>query len=185
MQWWLVALAGLVAGLGGGFLLGRAGNSAVRRSKELDQELQEARDELTRYRSRVAEHFSSTAELVNTMTENYRAVYAHLANGAQQLCGDQDLRLQAIRQSKSLPGGESPDASQDEEAAGSPGESAGQGRTGDGEQKPAQGKRASAGGESSADVTEPGEGWYQEVEREDRASDYVKEERQAEKDRVH
>ena len=33
-------------------------------------------------------HFSQTADLLHKLTEDYRAVYSHLADGAEQLCGD-------------------------------------------------------------------------------------------------
>ena len=37
----------------------------------------------------MTEHFSRTADLLNKLTDDYRSVYTHLANGADQLCGDQ------------------------------------------------------------------------------------------------
>jgi len=41
------------------------------------------------YRQQVTKHFSKTAELVNTLTMNYRAVYEHLATSAVNLCDEE------------------------------------------------------------------------------------------------
>jgi uncharacterized membrane-anchored protein YhcB (DUF1043 family) len=95
----IVALLALLAGLAGGFFIGRSGNAGVRRSEQLDRELQEARSELDRLRTRVVEHFTTTAGLVNRLTADYRAVYEHLSRGAQQLAGGQAPRLESLASS--------------------------------------------------------------------------------------
>ncbi len=100
MAWWQWVLPLLaIAGVAIGFSIGRLSNDGVKRSIRLDQELHEARAELERYRNRVVEHFSTTADLVNQLTADYRAVYEHLAKGAQQLAGSQVPRLEAIASS--------------------------------------------------------------------------------------
>ena len=58
------------------------------RTRELQQELNQLKDHFTDYRDQVTRHFMRTSELVQEMTQSYRAVYEHLANGAQHLCGD-------------------------------------------------------------------------------------------------
>jgi hypothetical protein len=63
---------------------------------QLDQELQQARGELDRFRTRVIEHFTTTANLVNRLTSDYRAVHDHLSRGAQQLAGGQVPRLESL-----------------------------------------------------------------------------------------
>lgn len=180
MDWWVTALLALMAGLAGGFLLGRQSDSAARRSRELDRELHEARDELERYKVRVAEHFSSTADLVNTMTANYRAVYEHLANGAQQLCGDRELRLQAMEQSRSLPQADGGEASEESAREDTGGEQSQRDASGDGEEPSGDGKQRAVDA-----AKERLDGWYEDIDRESTATDYVKEEDKAEKDRVH
>ena len=77
-------------GLAAGFLLGlayagRLGNNPSR-VQELEERLGEVQAEQERYRAGVSEHFSTTAELVQRMTDNYREVYRHLAEGARELC---------------------------------------------------------------------------------------------------
>jgi uncharacterized protein len=84
---WFTGIACLAVGLVAGLLLGRkvqAGSPA--RLSELEAQIQELQRHHADYREHVSEHFSTTAELVQQMTESYRDVYQHLATGAQQLC---------------------------------------------------------------------------------------------------
>lgn len=59
------------------------------RTRKLQQELDQLKDRFTDYRDQVTQHFMRTSELVQEMTQSYRAVYEHLALGAQNLCGGQ------------------------------------------------------------------------------------------------
>ncbi len=69
-----------------GFFIGRnAGGDGQRMKLEYEQRLQQAEQELQHYQQQVSEHFKGTAALVEQMNENYRAVYQHLASGAQHL----------------------------------------------------------------------------------------------------
>jgi len=79
---WTLGLVGVAIGLVIGYLLGR-GNSG--KQQEMAGELDAARSELNRYKEEVTEHFETTAELVNGLTEQYRRVHQHLASGAQSL----------------------------------------------------------------------------------------------------
>lgn len=79
------------------------------RAKELETSLQESRQALVEYRSHVTEHFVHTADLLHAMTANYRAVYEHLANGAQSLCDGQVQTLTAATLRERLLPTESPD----------------------------------------------------------------------------
>ena len=56
---------------------------------ELESQLDQARQNKVDYEAEVTEHFSRTADLLIKLTDDYRSVYTHLANGADQLCGDQ------------------------------------------------------------------------------------------------
>jgi len=53
--------------------------------RELEQRLHEAESNLQGYQRDVAEHFSQTSALVNNLTQAYREVHEHLANGALKL----------------------------------------------------------------------------------------------------
>ncbi len=94
----------LVLGFGAGFSLGRTANTAVKKAKELAEELKTAQCELDRHRQQVNEHFTRTGELVNNMTESYRSVYDHLARGARSLCSGDAARITMITPAEKLIG---------------------------------------------------------------------------------
>lgn len=54
----------------------------------------ELRTELSEYKENVNTHFQTTAGLLHDMTEQYRAVYEHMASGAQSLCDPDTARTQ-------------------------------------------------------------------------------------------
>lgn len=91
MEAWvfIVILAVMAVGIGAGFAIGRSTNSAQRRSEALESEISELREQMSGYRQQVGQHFAETADVVNAMTANYRALYDHLSKGAQELCGEQ------------------------------------------------------------------------------------------------
>jgi uncharacterized membrane-anchored protein YhcB (DUF1043 family) len=95
---WVLLIAATVVAFGLGFLAARLSSGAARRSRELDEELQRSRTELTAYRAQVSSHFSRTAELVNELTANYRTVYQHLAEGSSVLCNGDGPRLEALQE---------------------------------------------------------------------------------------
>ncbi len=53
--------------------------------RDIEQRLHEAENSLQAYQRDVAEHFTQTSELVNNLTQAYREVHEHLANGALKL----------------------------------------------------------------------------------------------------
>ncbi|ROQ19547.1 MULTISPECIES: YhcB family protein [Marinimicrobium] len=80
-------ITALICLLGGGALgavLYKLTDSGSR-SKELEERVLRAEDELKRYQQDVSEHFAKTSELVNNLTQSYRDVYEHLANSALKL----------------------------------------------------------------------------------------------------
>lgn len=83
---WLTGIGFLAVGIViGYFLAGRVNNNPAKIG-ELEQQLQDMQRKHSRYRDEVSDHFSTTAELVQQMTESYKDVYQHLAGGAQDLC---------------------------------------------------------------------------------------------------
>ena len=83
-----------------GFVVGwfsRSGSGG--KSQEM---LKQSKDEMEQYRKDVTAHFEKTAMLVGAMTEQYRAVYDHLSDGAQNLCNDPTARLDVIGQGEAL-----------------------------------------------------------------------------------
>ena len=87
---------GLIFGGGCGVYLARAGNSAVKRARELDAELKQTREELAEFKNQVTQHFSKTADLVNALTANYREVYTHIAEGAQRFTSSDSLKIESM-----------------------------------------------------------------------------------------
>jgi len=70
--------------IGAYLILGRHNQTA-----RLQEELRELRQRFADYRDQVSRHFMRTSELVQEMTQSYRAVYEHLATGAQELCEEE------------------------------------------------------------------------------------------------
>lgn len=71
-----------------GVIIGAALSKILNRGPsvtELQQKLEESQDQLDQYRKDVDRHFQTTAELVNNLTQSYRAVHEHLSQGAQKL----------------------------------------------------------------------------------------------------
>ena len=75
------ALGTILGCIGTYLLIGRYSHTA-----RLQEELSELRERFADYRDQVSRHFMRTSELVQEMTHSYRAVYEHLATGAQELC---------------------------------------------------------------------------------------------------
>lgn len=61
---------------------------ARRRQGKIEKEKQQAAKELTAYKQKVDSHFVRTAELVNNMTQSYRAIHDQLSQGVEELCSD-------------------------------------------------------------------------------------------------
>ena len=87
---------GLVFGGGCGIYLARVGDSASKRAKALDMELKQTREELLAFKNQVTQHFSKTADLVNTLTANYREVYTHLVEGAQRFSSSDAPKIDSM-----------------------------------------------------------------------------------------
>lgn len=91
----LIWLAGSLAFLGGG-LCGAllyhllAGSSS--RNGKLAGQLDELQQEFRDYQDKVSDHFTTTAHLINKLTDTYRDVHEHMANGAESLCRDDSAK---------------------------------------------------------------------------------------------
>lgn len=87
----VAAIVALAAGLAGGWFVGARSTSESRRSRELEQKLDQVMQDKKAYEDEVTQHFSETARLLNSLTQNYREVHGHLASGAANLCPDQSV----------------------------------------------------------------------------------------------
>ena len=79
---WLALIA---VGIALGVAIGRAWPVRTAKMAQLEQEKEQARNELGQYREEVSAHFERTAELFDKVTADYRSLYEHLALSARQL----------------------------------------------------------------------------------------------------
>ncbi|MDG2420266.1 MAG: DUF1043 family protein [Gammaproteobacteria bacterium] len=86
MSIWLIAIGCIAAGVVLGVVLTDNLGTTSHRVKDLENQIKTLRDSHVEYKDSVSEHFNTTAELVQKMTESYKEVYQHLASGAQDLC---------------------------------------------------------------------------------------------------
>lgn len=103
----LIAAGLLVAGIVIGLLVGRRQSPASQRYREVERKLDQVLQDKKAYEDEVVEHFGQTARLLNSLTESYREVHNHLAQGAAALCQGQGPvsleRLQGKRDAAEIP----------------------------------------------------------------------------------
>ena len=75
-----------ILGLMLGLLIGRRTSTAGQKYREVERQLDKVMQEKSLYEDEVLEHFSETAKLLNNLTDSYRDVHNHLAQGAGNLC---------------------------------------------------------------------------------------------------
>lgn len=91
----LVIAVVLINIVGLGLCTSRRSKSDKKRVKELEGQLAEVHKELDGYKAQVNEHFMKTSVLLSQMTDSYRAVFTHLAEGSQNLSNSDAARLKA------------------------------------------------------------------------------------------
>jgi uncharacterized membrane-anchored protein YhcB (DUF1043 family) len=84
-----MAIAGAVIGLLIGYFTGRRTAPGSEAARELEQKIETLESTRDRFEQRVNAHFADTASALNTLTDNYRSVYEHIANGATELCSNE------------------------------------------------------------------------------------------------
>ncbi|HEY0962348.1 MAG TPA: DUF1043 family protein [Pseudomonadales bacterium] len=85
---WLVGLGCLLTGAVIGAVVFKMLMSDEARVRELEEELQALSEEHENYKSNVHHHFASSAQLLGKLTDSYRDVFVHMADGARTLCPD-------------------------------------------------------------------------------------------------
>ena len=85
---WLIGIGCFLGGAALGALLFKMLGSDEVRIDALEQQLQTLTNEHENYKNNVHAHFSSSAQLLNRLTESYKDVYVHMADGARLLCPD-------------------------------------------------------------------------------------------------
>lgn len=96
---WIAGLLGFLLGTTLGIIAAYIAFSRNGKTRQLRAELNDLKERFTDYREQVTQHFMQTSSLVQEMTESYRAVYQHLASGAQYLC-NVDTRTTRLGQAK-------------------------------------------------------------------------------------
>ncbi|AOE50495.1 YhcB family protein [Kangiella sediminilitoris] len=97
----------LIAGISA-FLIGRW-HGLKNGTKDLRKELNSKDQELEQLKSGVNQHFDETARLFSNLTEEYKTLYQHLAEGANKLsANDFKLKLSAPVGSDALPSNSNP-----------------------------------------------------------------------------
>lgn len=82
---WEYALIGLVVGLIVGAIAMRFGSGKLRQQKAQQNELEKNKQELEEYREELVSHFARSAELLDTMANDYRQLYQHMAKSSSHL----------------------------------------------------------------------------------------------------
>ena len=85
---WLVGLGCLLSGVVIGAIMFKVLLSDEAKIRALEEQLQSLSEEHEHYKSDVHNHFSSSAQLLGKLTESYREVFLHMAEGARTLCPD-------------------------------------------------------------------------------------------------
>lgn len=84
---WLLYLIVLGVGVFGGYLLARARNPDTR-VRELEAHLRSLQTRFDAYQDSVTQHFVSSAQLANAVTQSYRELHEHLKHGAETLSAE-------------------------------------------------------------------------------------------------
>ena len=102
---------GITLGLAGlllGWIAGKRFSADATKHRDLTLKLDQVMQDKKAYEDDVVEHFTETAKLLNSLTESYREVHNHLAQGASGLCqgkGPVSLEhLQNRRDPSEIPG---------------------------------------------------------------------------------
>lgn len=90
-----VAVGAAVLGVIIGYLACKKMGASLKEQALLQQQIEELQNQQQNYRSEVSDHFAETAQLFNQLTNSYRNVHNHLAEGAQKLAGESDTNTLA------------------------------------------------------------------------------------------
>lgn len=86
LAFWLTAAGCIAAGAAAGWLLRTALDPSERKLRDVEAQLTASEATHEAYRRQITEHFRGTADRVNRLTEDYRDLHSHLAQGAMSLC---------------------------------------------------------------------------------------------------
>lgn len=90
-----IAVGAAVLGVIIGYLASKKMGASLKAQALLQQQIEELQNQQQNYRSDVSDHFAETAQLFNQLTNSYRNVHNHLAEGAQKLAGESATNILA------------------------------------------------------------------------------------------
>jgi uncharacterized protein len=109
---WIVGALCFLGGAAVGILLFKQLASDEARVKELEEQLLALSREHELYKTGVHDHFKDSAQLLGKLTDSYREVYLHMADGARSLCPDYiSSQLDLDREGSTFPGSDKARAS--------------------------------------------------------------------------
>lgn len=82
---WIYAIVGLLVGCVVGIVVARITTPQYKNQKSLQKELDGAKFELEQQRQELMDHFSQTAEMLDTIGKDYTKLYQHLAKTSSEL----------------------------------------------------------------------------------------------------
>ena len=89
----VAALLGLIVV----FIFGLSSAPGSQQNRELERQLEDAKIAQERLQARVEEHFAGSAQKLDALTQQYKEVYTHIAEGAAELCPGSDTpRFEAL-----------------------------------------------------------------------------------------
>ena len=101
---WVAYLSiGVLIGIAAGFYFSILNGSEKKRLQELEAKLKEAENQMSGYKQNVTDHFVTTSNLINNMTDSYRAIYDHMSDGAKTLCSQSLLDSPASQYQLDIP----------------------------------------------------------------------------------
>lgn len=89
---WLIGCLAFFMGGACGVLIYHVFLSAGLPGRKLSDQLDEIQHEYMEYKDKVNDHFTTTAHLINKMTDTYKNIYEHMADGAESLCHDEQVK---------------------------------------------------------------------------------------------
>jgi uncharacterized membrane-anchored protein YhcB (DUF1043 family) len=84
----IICMTTAIAGIFVGFVLNQRKGTSGKAQRQLENHLSELQQQQQSYQTEVTEHFQETAKLLDQLTNSYRDVHNHLAEGAHLLAGE-------------------------------------------------------------------------------------------------
>lgn len=103
VAWILYICIGVIGGFAAGFYVSRLIDENKKKCEKLENQLNDAKNEMTSYKQNVTDHFVKTSNLVNNMTDSYRAIYDHMSDGAKSLCSKSMIDSPAAQYQLDIP----------------------------------------------------------------------------------